>query len=343
MKTNYSSKIFEFLLPALLLLCHIQGGAASYFAIANGNWNTSGTWSATAGGPSCSCTPQSGDEITIPTGFNVTIPNGITITLASGNLHITGGTLSFGNNSSNLNLGSGSVINITAGGINPPNNGSEVFIQFGTTCTTAPCQYTGGEINTLTAPTNLPYQLNASGGASLPVELAKFRAILSASKALLNWETASEQDNLGFHVERSADGMKWESLGFVQGMGTSLEPHHYGFTDETPLRSLNYYRLAQEDFDGDVDYSRVLSLSLGEPVPFSVFPNPAGNELQVVFDNASGAAATVGVYDVFGRLALSRALEDAVTTVSLEGVATGTYLVVMEQEGHRWVRKLLVK
>lgn len=38
-------------------------GAHSCYAIATGNWGTSGTWSNTSGGASCACTPVTGDTV----------------------------------------------------------------------------------------------------------------------------------------------------------------------------------------------------------------------------------------------------------------------------------------
>ena len=70
-------------------------------------------------------------------------------------------------------------------------------------------------------------------------------------QSLLTWQTASELNNAGFEVERSADAKQWEVLGFVNGHGTTMEANDYKYLDAQPMRGMNYYRLSQTDFDGN--------------------------------------------------------------------------------------------
>ncbi|MCB0556998.1 MAG: hypothetical protein KDD02_25850, partial [Phaeodactylibacter sp.] len=70
--------------------------------------------------------------------------------------------------------------------------------------------------------------------------------------------------------------------GRVQGAGTTLEPQEYSFIDEKPLRGLNYYRLRQVDFDGAVEYHKVISVEYkgkSSAIGVSAFPNPANEML----------------------------------------------------------------
>jgi hypothetical protein len=73
-----------------------------------------------------------------------------------------------------------------------------------------------------------------------------------------------------------------------------------------------------------------------------LFPNPA--EGRVVVAGLSGAAQ-VSVVDVQGRAA--RVWDNLVlngqTELSLEGLRTGFYHVVLEQEGARGVQRLVIK
>ncbi len=98
---------------------------------------------------------------------------------------------------------------------------------------------------------------------ALPVELVDFKAAVSQGKVALQWQTASELNNLGYQVQRSPDARNWKDLGFVAGAGTTQEEQRYAFTDDGPLPGINYYRLRQTDFDGSSEYSPILVANLG--------------------------------------------------------------------------------
>ena len=57
----------------------------------------------------------------------------------------------------------------------------------------------------------------------LPVELLSFEAKNNDKTVDLTWTTASEGNNAGFDIERSADGKTFEKIGFVKGNGTTSE------------------------------------------------------------------------------------------------------------------------
>ncbi len=50
----------------------------------------------------------------------------------------------------------------------------------------------------------------------IPVELTSFTAASIKDGVQLNWETATETNNLGFDIERSADSQKFQKIGFYE-------------------------------------------------------------------------------------------------------------------------------
>jgi hypothetical protein len=147
-----------------------------------------------------------------------------------------------------------------------------------------------------------------SGGVSaLPVELVSFSAAVKSEGVVLKWKTATELNNYGFEVQRSADRGNWETLSFVAGHGTSYAPKSYSFTDAGALRAdrpILFYRLRQIDRDGTQEYSSVLEVPMAARTTFSVRParpnpfNPS-TVLGIVLDRAT--AVSVMVYDATGR------------------------------------------
>lgn len=92
---------------------------------------------------------------------------------------------------------------------------------------------------------------NCNALATLPVELTSFRGEFYANKVELLWETVSEIDNDYFILDRSIDGVGWNTIQYIDGMGTTNQLTHYQTFDyETSATGIYYYRLTQVDFDG---------------------------------------------------------------------------------------------
>lgn len=83
----------------------------------------------------------------------------------------------------------------------------------------------------------------------LPIELISFEGVRDGDKVRLNWSTATETNNDYFLVERSEDGIHFNSIGKVNGAGNSLSMKNYYLYDSNPFESINYYRLKQTDFN----------------------------------------------------------------------------------------------
>lgn len=101
-----------------------------------------------------------------------------------------------------------------------------------------------------------------SGLAPLPVKLTSFTARPQGRTTVLDWATASEENNSGFRIQRSRDGQRYTTIGEVNGKGTTDLEQRYQFTDEQPYSGINYYRLQQIDYDGTSAFSPVVTAQL---------------------------------------------------------------------------------
>ena len=103
----------------------------------------------------------------------------------------------------------------------------------------------------VTGATLFPNWWTLSGNNNpLPVNLLSFSGSCEGKSTKLNWVTASEINNDRFIIQRSADGVNYETIGKVQGVGNSTYENSYSYTDEYPLAEMAYYKLLQVDFDG---------------------------------------------------------------------------------------------
>ncbi len=139
----------------------------------------------------------------------------------------------------------------------------------------------------------------------LPVELTSFSAEVDGEGVMLRWHTAAEQNNCGFEVQRSthpADAA-WETIGFVQGGGTTTEGRDYQHRD-APQPAGAWYRLLQKDCDGTVSTSRVVHATGTRPsglLLHPMAPNPVAGASAVSFTLPDSRPVVVTVFDMLGQ------------------------------------------
>lgn len=180
---------------------------------------------------------------------------------------------------------------------------------------------------------------------ALPVEMVRFNGKQMEQNVLLDWETASEKNNSGFFIERSANGRNWNEIGFVGGNGTSNEPHTYTFVDKTPLSGPNFYRLRQTDFDGKNELSDIVIVQLsGSTSGFSVFPNPASDGyLTVVFTGETTESDLfVRIFDTKGQVVQTDLLYGESGRIDVHGLTPGIYLLEMSSQGKQFWEKVVL-
>lgn len=97
----------------------------------------------------------------------------------------------------------------------------------------------------------------------LPISLLSFRGISQQNQNLIEWTTASEQNNSHFILEQSTNGLFNETsvINMQHGGGNSSTPLHYSFTVKNPEPTINYYKLTQVDFDGAGKESFIISVN----------------------------------------------------------------------------------
>lgn len=157
--------------------------------------------------------------------------------------------------------------------------------------------------------TNLNDSTLMTIGLLVPVELAAFNATARPDGSImLTWHTASEAMNRGFEVQRG-DGATFQPIGFLDGHGTTTEPHDYTFVDRTPSDAardgLVFYRLKQIDTDGTESFSEIVSEQVlpGAVALGQNYPNPvsAGTSTTIPYTLAVPATVSLAVYNTMGE------------------------------------------
>ncbi len=205
--------------------------------------------------------------------------------------------------------------------------------------------------------------------APLPVELTSFTATVNDNLVTLNWSTATEVNNYGFNVERTAvetghdPSLQWETICFVQGHGNCHSSKEYTFTDSPTGGKEFYYRLKQIDFDGSYQYSEIVSVCMENIYQLKLeqnYPNPFNPHTTIKYTipplqpdvssregNQRGVFVTLKVYNILGELVTTLVkgqLDAGIYEVEFNGskLTSGIYYLVLQSGDFIEIKKCLL-
>ena len=182
-----------------------------------------------------------------------------------------------------------------------------------------------------------------------PIELLDFNGEIQQNGNFITWTTASEIDNELFTLYRSTDGgTNFEPVYTTPGAGNSSSTLHYNHLDPYTQEGVVYYQLEQKDFNGETSRSQVIALHRGQ-LNFdlvNIVPVPVIDIMDVNFTTAIEGLVDVMVYDVAGKLVLTRKAEvnRGVNKVTLDisHYAAGVYFLSLNN-GEEVVNTKFVK
>lgn len=199
-------------------------------------------------------------------------------------------------------------------------NNIEIHIKEKTTCTTFNGGYAllglhnyngtsavvpaGHNYPTNWSETNTAYRFTSNCSLActtvLPVELASFTAKPLKNKNLVEWVTETEINNDYFVVESSSDMVNFNALSTIKGAGNSNNTLMYQYVDGNPFGKVTYYRLRQVDFDGSINYSKIVAVKSNFEGEANIYPNPAKEVLFLEINTKEEAVYTIRYVNVLG-------------------------------------------
>ncbi|TCJ18824.1 T9SS type A sorting domain-containing protein [Flaviaesturariibacter flavus] len=177
----------------------------------------------------------------------------------------------------------------------------------------------------------------------LPVRFVNFKGQLQPNGTVrLHWEAYTDEQHDHFEIERSADGVRFETIGRLS------TPPPYIYFDAQPLAGANHYRIRQVDHNGHATYSNIVLIHLGLQVQLQVYPNPATDRLQVQLQCTQPGLLQLRLNDLQGRPLWQQSTVAGRSASSLQvplfGMASGTYVLqVRDAEGRLLSTQRVVK
>ncbi|MEM9338924.1 MAG: T9SS type A sorting domain-containing protein [Bacteroidota bacterium] len=197
------------------------------------------------------------------------------------------------------------------------------------------------------------YTIGGQTDTALPVELLTFEGKAEENRVSLYWATASEVNNNFFEVQRSRDGETFETIGTVEGSGTTNEIKEYRLMDRNPGQGDNYYRLKQVDFDGKFEYHETIRVVndfvVTHKLDAAIYPNPVvphnmnlrletsdnENPLSVQIVNLGGQTYYNEVMNATGYV--DKQIQPTQT------MNAGLYFLIVKQGGNVKKQKLIIR
>lgn len=182
----------------------------------------------------------------------------------------------------------------------------------------------------------------------LPVSLVSFQATAADNNIQLVWRTSQENNNRGFQVERSLDGINFKQIGWVNGNGTTSLTSTYNFTDNFVQSNITYYyRLLQIDVDDRQVYSQVRNarLKADAGIKISVNPNPAKEFVNLVISGSSNRAS-IELLNAAGQKLLQRTeinTSNGAYNLPLPMLSKGIYTIMIYLPEGAFARKIIIQ
>jgi hypothetical protein len=165
---------------------------------------------------------------------------------------------------------------------------------------------------------------------------------------LIQWQLASEKDNLIFEIYRSSNlNQGWNKIGIVHSKGNSTSRVDYEFVDETAdLYRTYYYKIRQLDLFTE-SWSKVVS-SMAKTKwtkpGLLIFPNPYSTGiLRLEFPKSNSEEAYSGIYNSTGQVLFLQPFDEASLSAFVEGLGSGVYLILVISEQNIYSETLIKK
>ncbi len=186
-----------------------------------------------------------------------------------------------------------------------------------------------------------------------PLDLLSFNARPINADVLLNWNTENEINHRSFDVERSLDGIHFNTIGNEVAL-TGSGVKHYQFTDNNALQLFAgngkiFYRLKMISTTGGFKYSPVITVNTKDGkhgFVLSTQPNPFKDAVNISLSLPSTDKVSIILNDVSGRLIYKKEqiIEKGYSTLTIDKLGqlpAGIYTMQLQYKEETVIQKIV--
>jgi hypothetical protein len=175
-----------------------------------------------------------------------------------------------------------------------------------------------------------------------PLELLYFNTEYRKSNkdVYLFWNVVLDEYIDGFVIEKSLDGIEFDSIGFVNV--TNSDQSFFDFNDKTPTSNgFTYYRLKWVE-GGHTSYSNISAVEIKNDNNFSF--TPSNNELVIQKHIIDNSIYSIKIIDNIGKQIFSKNnIKSNLEKIDITDLPSGVYVISIETEQeiktHRFIKK----
>lgn len=177
---------------------------------------------------------------------------------------------------------------------------------------------------------NLPVQTNMEKtiveNLVLPIKLLAFAMTRKGKTNIAEWQTAEEVNVDHIEIQRSTNGSFFTAIGKLSG-----GVNKYAFTDDTPPKTINYYRLKMVDKDGKYEYSFIRSIDNRSYLSVDLYPNPTIEKLALVINTDEKKNVQLQIIGMDGKVLLLKSVSvqmgQQIQPVDVSVLQSGSYFL----------------
>jgi len=177
--------------------------------------------------------------------------------------------------------------------------------------------------------------------SGLPVSFTAFGAKVQNRQVLLNWQTAAASNSGNIWVERSRDGVQWQTVNGIEPVLITSQTN-YKVTDKDPLPGQSYYRLKELTNSGEIYYSRIVRINLTteEGIRLKTYPNPFREQFNIELNWPANEIITIRIFNEKGQLIKSQMIAaqkglQVIPISQLNSAGKGTYFLQVQGTDRR--------
>ncbi|MFN8397562.1 MAG: T9SS type A sorting domain-containing protein [Bacteroidia bacterium] len=171
-----------------------------------------------------------------------------------------------------------------------------------------------------------------SNSSLLPIFAMELTGAAVGNHNHLQWRLEHRIGSKTLEIQRSSQGMAFETIQVLDQEATSYNATHGSFVDEQVVASRHWYRLQMIDNNGHVFHSETILIQNEDHAAWSVYPNPSNGHLNII--GGEVGPMQVQIRDMAGRLVLEQSFQDGSNGLALDGLPSGMYSLRLYQSGH---------
>ncbi|MGC4039063.1 MAG: T9SS type A sorting domain-containing protein [Chitinophagaceae bacterium] len=197
-----------------------------------------------------------------------------------------------------------------------------------------------------------PFTIGSNSALDNPLQV-KFTSIKAYSVTggnRIEWTNATEESISKYEVERSADGVSFNSILSISPNTNNGGENSYSETDEKILAGVNYYRVKAINLNGSSEYSVIVKVtSSGNKSYATVYPNPvAGTDFTLQMSNYTRGNYTIRLMNSNGQQLLQKSYQHsggsaAVSIERTEAMQAGVYILQLAGDNVNERIKLVIR